>query len=85
MASERGIDLSQVVGSGKEGRVMKEDLFRHIEGGKGESKQLVFLYMLSYSGTLLLWTLLGPGAVSCIERCPHFRNPLLWTPWDLVK
>ena len=19
--------------------------------------------------------------MSCIERCPHFRNPLLWTPW----
>ena len=56
---------------------MKEDLFRHIEGGKGESKQLVFLYMLSYSGIVLLWTLLGPGAVSCIERCPHFRNPFI--------
>ena len=27
------------------------------------------------SGTPLLWTPWGPGEVSCIERCPHFRNP----------
>ena len=27
-----------------------------------------------YSGTPLLWKPWGPGEVSCIERCPHFRN-----------
>ena len=27
-----------------------------------------------YSGTPLLWTPWGPGEVSCIERCPHFRG-----------
>ena len=26
-----------------------------------------------YSGAPLLWTPWGPGEVSCIERCPHFR------------
>ena len=26
-----------------------------------------------YSGTPLFWTLWGPGEVSCIERCHHFR------------
>ena len=31
----------------------------------------------SYSGTPLLWTLWGPGKVSCIERCPHFRGKFL--------
>ena len=29
-----------------------------------------------YSGTPLLWTPWGPGEVSCIERCPHFRGKL---------
>ena len=28
-----------------------------------------------YSGTPLLWTPWGPGEVSCIESCSHFRNP----------
>ena len=41
MAAERGIDLSQVPGSGKEGRVLKEDLLRHVEGEKGETELLV--------------------------------------------
>ena len=27
-----------------------------------------------YSGAPLLWTPWGPGEVSCIERCPHFRG-----------
>ena len=27
-----------------------------------------------YSGTPLLWTPWGPGKVSCVERCPHFRS-----------
>ena len=24
----------------------------------------------------LMWTPLGPGEVSCIERCPHFRGKI---------
>ena len=28
-----------------------------------------------FSGSPLLWTPWGPSNVSCIERCPHFRNP----------
>ena len=28
----------------------------------------------TFSGTPLLWTPWGPGEVSCIERCPHFRG-----------
>ena len=31
----------------------------------------------NYSGTLLLWTLRGPGEVSCLESCPHFRSKLI--------
>ena len=30
---------------------------------------------MRYSGNPLLWTPWGPGQVSCIETCPHFRNP----------
>ena len=30
-----------------------------------------------YSGTPLLWTPWGPGKVSCMERCPHFRSKFL--------
>ena len=37
-----------------------------------------------YSGTPLLWTPWGPGEVSCIERCPHFRINKFYTVnlWD---
>ena len=40
-----------------------------------------------YSGTPLLWTPRGPGEVSCIERCPHFRGkfPLRNCNWDIAK
>ena len=31
----------------------------------------------SYSRTPLLWTHWGPGKVSCIERCPHFRGKFI--------
>ena len=27
-----------------------------------------------YSGAPLLWTPWGHGEVSCLERCPHFRD-----------
>ena len=30
-----------------------------------------------YSGTPLLWTPWGPGEVSCIEGCPHFRGKFI--------
>ena len=30
-----------------------------------------------YSGTSLMWTPWGPGEVSCIERCPHFRGKFM--------
>ena len=33
--------------------------------------------MYVYSGAPLLWTLWGPGKVSYIERCPHFRGKFL--------
>ena len=32
--------------------------------------------MWVYRCTTLLWTLGGPGKVSCIERCPRFRGKL---------
>ena len=40
-----------------------------------------------YSGTSLLWTPWGPSKVSCIERCPHFRDKFLLRKyiWDLAK
>ena len=31
MAMEHGINLSDVTGTGKEGRVLKEDIIRHVE------------------------------------------------------
>ena len=40
-----------------------------------------------YSGTPLLWTPWGPGEVSCIERCPHFRGRFILRKhiWDIAK
>ena len=40
-----------------------------------------------YSGTPLLWTPWGLGEVSCIERCPHFRDKFLLRKhiWDIAK
>ena len=39
-----------------------------------------------YSGAPLLWTPWEPGRVSCIERCPHFQEPLYHGHLgDLVK
>ena len=41
-----------------------------------------------YSGTPLLWTPWGPGEVSCIEKCPHFRgNNILrkYIIWNIAK
>ena len=40
-----------------------------------------------YSGTPLLWTPWGPGEVSCIERCPHFRGKFTLGKhiWDTAK
>ena len=40
-----------------------------------------------YSGTPLMWTPWGPGEVSCIERCPHFRGKFLLRKhiWDIAK
>ena len=32
MAAEHNISISEVAGSGKDGRVLKEDILRHIEG-----------------------------------------------------
>ena len=42
----------------------------------GNTRQTVLYVRLkkNYSGTPLLWTPWGPGEVSCIERCTHFRN-----------
>ena len=39
-----------------------------------------------YSGTPLLWTPWGPNKVSCIERCPHFRDKFILRAhiWDIV-
>ena len=33
-----------------------------------------FVYVHACSGTPLLWKPWGPGEVSCIERCPYFRD-----------
>ena len=40
-----------------------------------------------YSGTSLLWTPWGPGGMSCIERCPHFRDKctLRKRIWDIAE
>ena len=39
MVAEHGLDASQIVGTGKEGRLLKEDVLRHLEGGApAESK-----------------------------------------------
>lgn len=37
MAMEHGISLSDITGTGKEGRVLKEDILRHIVTMKGMS------------------------------------------------
>ena len=37
MAMEHGINLSDVTGTGKEGRVLKEDIIRHVETMKGRN------------------------------------------------
>ena len=34
-------------------------------------------FLRRYSRTPLMWTPWGPGEVSCIERCPHFRGKFL--------
>ena len=33
MVAEHGLDASQIVGTGKDGRLLKEDVLRHLEGG----------------------------------------------------
>ena len=40
-----------------------------------------------YSGTPLLWTPWGPGKVSCLEGCPHFKGKFLQRKhsWDIAK
>ena len=40
-----------------------------------------------YSGTPLLWTPWGPGEVSCIDRCPHFRGKFILRKhtWNIAK
>ena len=40
--------------------------------------------MPHYSGTPLMWTPWGPGEVSCIEKCPHFRGKFIHI-WDTAK
>ena len=37
MAMEHGINLSDVAGTGKEGRVLKEDIIRHVETMRGRN------------------------------------------------
>ena len=37
MAMEDGINLSDVTGTGKEGRVLKEDIIRHVETMKSRN------------------------------------------------
>ena len=37
-----------------------------------------------YIGIPLLWTPWGPGKVSCVERCPHFRGKVTRS-WDIAK
>ena len=43
--------------------------------------------MTKYSGAPLLWTPWGPGEVSRIERCPHFRGTFVLRKhiWDITK
>lgn len=36
MAQENSVNLAEVKGTGKEGRILKEDVLRHIEQLKGE-------------------------------------------------
>ena len=42
---------------------------------------------LVYSKTPLMWTLSGPGEVSCIERCSHFRGKFILRKhiWNITK
>ncbi|KAF8474713.1 2-oxoacid dehydrogenases acyltransferase-domain-containing protein [Kalaharituber pfeilii] len=37
ICKERGVDISQVTGTGKDGRVMKEDVMNHVQSMKGEA------------------------------------------------
>ena len=55
-------------------------------GGGGEERGIQWNYA-EYSGTPLLWTPWGPGEVSCIERCPHFRGRFILRKhvWDIAK
>lgn len=41
MAIKHGINLSDITGTGKEGRVLKEDILRHIEMKEGMKEMLV--------------------------------------------
>lgn len=41
MAMDHGINLSDITGTGKEGRVLKEDILRHIEMKEGMKEMLV--------------------------------------------
>lgn len=44
IASEKGIDLSEVRGTGEDGRVLKDDLLQHVEAMKGMVVSLLWAH-----------------------------------------
>ena len=53
------------------------DLKPAIDSYSEEGDELVSGWPCTYSGAPLLWTPWGPGEVSCMKRCPHFRGKFL--------
>ena len=43
VAREWGVSLSDIWGSGEGGRVLKEDILRHVEAVKGESHYIIMM------------------------------------------
>ena len=48
VAREWGVALSDVTGTGEGGRVLKEDVLRHVEGIRGKSNIIVLVFMVLF-------------------------------------